>query len=147
MVEAPDINGAEQVVAWFGYWPTFHDAEVLSINMDRRSGCRVEIHAFRKTNSVDDRGCYVCEKNAVITFVLEGFPLDLSGIVNSRIEFFNYQNVLNGLAVNKTSIGYELIMHCIFGVDGVLLGSNITVELTPSTPDDGDGVLRKEYLL
>jgi hypothetical protein len=29
MFEAPDIPGAADVIAWFGYWPTFHDAGVL----------------------------------------------------------------------------------------------------------------------
>ena len=35
MFEAPDIPGAQDVIAWFGAWPTFHDAEVLSISLDR----------------------------------------------------------------------------------------------------------------
>jgi hypothetical protein len=35
MDEVPDIPGADDVVKWFGYWPTFHDAQILSITLNR----------------------------------------------------------------------------------------------------------------
>ena len=74
MFETPDVPGASDVVAWFGYWPTFHDAEVLSITLDRLAGCRVAIHAFESTPEVDSSGCYVHAKHAVVTFHLEALP-------------------------------------------------------------------------
>jgi len=43
MLEAPDIPGAADVIAWFGYWPHFHDAEVLSITLDRSGESQVAI--------------------------------------------------------------------------------------------------------
>ena len=48
MGNAPQIKGTEHVVKWFGYWPTFHDAEVLSISLDRRTGARVSIYVSRE---------------------------------------------------------------------------------------------------
>jgi hypothetical protein len=33
-------------------------------------------------------------KHAVITFTLNGFPLDAQGVVNTRIEYLNHQNVV-----------------------------------------------------
>jgi len=92
--QPPDIPGAADLAAFFGYWPTFHDAEVLTIALDRYSGCRVVIHAFRMTSGVDSAGYYVLDKHAIVTFIIEGFPADSSGIVNTGIEGFNYQNVL-----------------------------------------------------
>jgi hypothetical protein len=130
--EAPDIPGVENVIAWFGHWPTFHDAEVVSINLDRGRGCRVVVKAFRKTSTVDEQGRYVCDKQAVVTFLLEGFPLDSAGIVNSRIECFNHQNVLSSLQVNRIPDGCELVLEGIFGVDGRLVASHMTVELRPA---------------
>jgi len=70
--EVPGIPGAAEVVAWFRYWPTFHDAEVLSITLDRSRGSTVAIHAFEMTPEVRD-GQYVLAKHAVVTFCLEGF--------------------------------------------------------------------------
>ncbi|HEY3825621.1 MAG TPA: hypothetical protein VGL82_13750 [Bryobacteraceae bacterium] len=123
MTEAPEIPGAEEVIGWFGCWPTFHDAEVVSINLNRRSGCRVVVNAFRTTPTVE---------HATVTFLLEGFPMDPAGVVNSRIEFFNHQNVLSGLQINQIPEGYEMVMESIFGVAGTLTASRMTVELKPA---------------
>ena len=68
MVKAPDIPGAADVVAWFGYWPSFHGAEVLSILLDRSAGAQVAIHAFDMTADLDAGGHYVLAKHAVVTF-------------------------------------------------------------------------------
>ena len=132
MLQAPEIPGAEEVVAWFGYWPTFHDAEVVSINLDRKSGCRLVINAFRMTSALDEEGKYVCAKHAIVTFVLEGFPMDENGIVNNRIDSFNQQNVLSSLWINRIPEGYEMVLEGCYGVEGKLVASHIAVELEPA---------------
>jgi len=76
MLETPNIPGAADVVAWFGYWPTFHDAEVLSITLERSGTSRVVIHAFEMTPELDETSHYISAKHAVVTFLLEGFPSD-----------------------------------------------------------------------
>jgi len=43
----PDIPGADAVDAHFGYWPTFHDAEVESIFLHRSETSRIVVKAFR----------------------------------------------------------------------------------------------------
>jgi hypothetical protein len=35
--EVPSIAGAEQLVAVFGYWPSFHDADVVELRLYRRA--------------------------------------------------------------------------------------------------------------
>jgi hypothetical protein len=134
MIERPDIPGAADVIAWFGYWPSFHDAEVLSITLDRSSASRVVIHAFEMTAEVDAQGRYVLTKHAVVTFFLEGFPRDQYGITNTRIEFFTSQNVLSSASINKTAGGYELALEGCCGLDGVICAEGIRVELTPGMP-------------
>jgi hypothetical protein len=134
--EAPDLPGAANVVAWFGYWPTFHDSEVLSICLERSTGCRVAVHAFSKTAETDVSGHFVLDKHAIVTFVLEGFPLDSSGIVNTNIAGFNHQNVLSGLTVNRNADWYELSLEGIYGIDGVICANQIRVEITPGIPMD-----------
>ncbi len=134
MFEVPDIPGAADVVTWFGYWPRFHDAEVLSIKLDRFSGCEVVIHAFETTPEIDARGYFVLAKHAIVTFSLEGFPQDQYGIVNTRIEFFNHQNALSSVRVNKTLEGYELLLDGIYGVDGSISCDRMSVRLEPGLP-------------
>jgi len=121
MFEAPDIPGAQDVIEWFGCWPTFHDAEVLSISLDRLTGYRISIHAFEVTADVDSSGHYVLAKHAVVTFSMEGFPRDESGIANTRIEFFNQQNVLSCVSVKRRPEGYELALQGCYGVDASIV--------------------------
>ena len=134
MSEIPDIPGAAAVVAWFGHWPTFHDAEVLSIFLDRSGESRIAMHVFEKTSDVDSSGRYVLTKHATVTFCLEGFPQDQQGITNTRIEFFNHQNVLSGATVTKTAEGYELALEGIYGVDGSFHSERMSVKLEPGVP-------------
>jgi hypothetical protein len=131
MSEAPDIPGANEVIAWFGYWPTFHDAEVLSISLDRVKGCEVSMHAFEMTAEVDWGGKYVLAKHATVVFRMEGFPLDESGISNTRIDFFNHQNVLSGVTVNGRPWGYELVWEGCFGVEGSIVCKGMSVRVNP----------------
>jgi hypothetical protein len=134
MFEAPDIPGAATVIAWFGQWPTFHDAEVMSITLDRLSECRVAIYAFETTREVDTNGHYRRAKDAVLTFCLEGFPRDQYGITNTRIEFFNHQNILSSASVNKIADCYELTLAGCYGVDGSIICERMSVKLEPGMP-------------
>jgi len=44
----PPIAGAEAVVAWFGLWPSFHDAETLSLETNRRATSLIRLHAWTR---------------------------------------------------------------------------------------------------
>jgi hypothetical protein len=35
MDERPDIIGADRVLATFGRWPSFHDAEIVRLHLER----------------------------------------------------------------------------------------------------------------
>jgi hypothetical protein len=134
MPEAPDIPGAADVIAWFGYWPTFHDAEVISILLDRSSESRVAIHAFEMTPEIDATGSYVHVKHAIVTFCAEGFPPDQPGCTNTHLEWFNGQNVLSGAGVTKITGGYELVLESCYGVGGSVVGERMSVKLEPGIP-------------
>ena len=134
MAEPPEIPGADQVVQWFGYWPSFHDAEVLSIKLDRPGTSYVQIHTWEKTSEVDASGYYVRTKHAVVTFLFEGFLMDREGISRMRIEWFNNQNVLTSLRVVRVPDGYSLSLDSIFGVDACIDCERISVRLEPGMP-------------
>ena len=135
MLEAPDIPGAADVVAWFGYWPSFRNAEVLSITLDRLYPSRIVVDTRTRTNEVDARGYYVVDKHAIVTFVLEDFLLDRQGITNTQIDGFNHQNVLSSLTVRKTLEGYDLILNGIYGVSASISARRLLVELSPGKPE------------
>jgi hypothetical protein len=135
MFDAPDIPGAAEVIAWFGYWPTFHDAEVISITLNRSGGARVALHAWEITPETDPSGQFVLAKHAVVTFRMEGFPRDVYGVTRTEIAFFNRQNVLSSAAVRKIQDGYELALEGIYGVDGSIFSERMSVMLEPGFPE------------
>ncbi len=94
------IVGAERLVAIFGYWPSFHDAEMLWLRLDRRAhgdGCygptlEALVHAFEMTSEVGADGCYVLRHHVLVL-------LRFRDVVELRLEGFNHQNALMGLTL------------------------------------------------
>jgi hypothetical protein len=134
MFEAPEVPGAADVIAWFGYWPNFHDAEVLSIAMDRERGITVAVHVFRMTSEVNEKGQYVLDKHAVVKFSMTGFPVDESGWVPTKLQEFNQQNVLSSARVEKRDYGWELILDPCFGVCGSIASETMSVSTEAGIP-------------
>lgn len=54
----PPVRNRERLVQAMGYWPSFHDANVLSASREG-DRCVVHLHVFRMTNEVDERGYFV----------------------------------------------------------------------------------------
>ena len=69
--ELDAIIGAQELHNWFGYWPRFHDAEIVSLHLNRRGPSSLLIHTWETTNKVDVHGYFVHEKYVVVEFVLE----------------------------------------------------------------------------
>ena len=92
------IDGAERLIAVFGYWPTFHDAEVLWLRLDRclaggeSDGPTLEafIHAFEMTTEVGPDGYYVRRHHVLVR------PR-FREVVELRLGGFNHQNALSGI--------------------------------------------------
>ena len=101
MGEPEGITGAEKLTDIFGYWPSFHDAEVLWIRLDRlpyteQYGPVLEavIHAFEITSEVDPDGFYVVRHHVRV-------HLRFEGVTELQLEGFNNQNALMGLGVKN----------------------------------------------
>jgi hypothetical protein len=83
----------------FGYWPSFHDAEVLKIVLDRTPegqcygpNLEADIHVFEMTSEIDEKGFYKLTKHTLVQLAfLELYELSLTD--------FNHQNVLQALAI------------------------------------------------
>ncbi len=128
MLEVTDeIPGAAELIKWFGYWPSFHDAEVLDMRLDR-SGCSVvRIHAWETTDRVDNRGHFICTKHVIVSFVLE----EITGL---DLNDFSSQNVISGLDLIQTAQGYELSLGPCYGLEGTLTAKRIRLRLDPGIP-------------
>jgi hypothetical protein len=117
------IKNSERLVSIFGYWPSFHDAEVIWMRLERRAtslgrGPTVEtlIHTFEMTSEVNSAGFYVLRNHV------------LAHLRFSRVrEFvscdFNHQNALLALSIKDIShrqmeyINFEVTFDAAFGLE------------------------------
>jgi hypothetical protein len=54
-----------------GYWPSFHDADVLSASRDG-DRCVAILHVFQMTNEVDERGYFVLTRHHRVHLEMTG---------------------------------------------------------------------------
>jgi hypothetical protein len=89
------IDGHERVIAHFGLWPSFHDAEVIKLSLDRsesQSEPTLDLHlrGWVMTSEVTPEGYYKLQGDALFHFRFEG-------IDELHVAGFNGQNVISSL--------------------------------------------------
>jgi len=130
MLEVTDeVPGTRELIEWFGYWPSFHDAEVLDLNLVRTGRSTVRIHTFEMTDQVNSQGFFACAKHVIVTFVFDG-------VTGLHLNDFNAQNVIDGLQLRQTAEGYELALEPCHGLEGTITANHVHLELEPGIPPD-----------
>lgn len=122
-----DVPGAAELHDWFGYWPNFHDGEVIQLRLSRTGTSSMLVHAFQMTSQLDKDGYYVLDKDILVEFQLEG-------VSDLGLEGFNHQNVIFSLTIEKTENGYRPDMHSSYGLAGTIDASAISLRQTPGKP-------------
>ena len=94
------IEGHEKIIEIFGEWPSFHDSEVLSVNLDRRGTSEfdgpviaIQIHVFSGAPT-NDGASITFTNHHVITF-------EFREIHEVEMHSFNNQNALFDLQINS----------------------------------------------
>ena len=95
------IIGHEKLTNIFGYWPSFHDAEVISIILERigkdeREGpvLYAKIHVFQMGPEKTNYGKkFVFHHHSIVTFC---FAI----VENLILDGFNHQNVILGFKIS-----------------------------------------------
>ena len=139
-----EIPGGSDLIAWFGHVPSFHDAEIVQLSLHRRAPSILSIHAWNMTREVDDRGYFVLDRHAVVTFALED-------ILDLQLDGFSHQNVIFGLRLRRaperpdrrpfywldpSPNDYEIELEPCFGLDGKIRCRRISMSFIPGKPDD-----------
>jgi hypothetical protein len=107
----PQIGGALTVAEALGEWPSFHDAEIVLLRLERSaSAVSIELAAPHV--------------GKVVTFSMKQISdLSLSG------EDVDGQNVISGLVVEKTAQGTRPVFHPSYGLTGHITAASVTVQL------------------
>jgi hypothetical protein len=146
------IENHELVLEAFGYWPSFHDAEVYWLKLERlqetyKGYCspniEFEIHGWEMTSETDSKGDFKLQKHHLIHFKFENiFDVEFDG--------FNHQNALLELEISQeperesgvTSL--KIGLDPAYGVGGefkAYKGSVVNI-----TPCDSHGKLREQHI-
>jgi hypothetical protein len=48
--ELATIQGARELFDWFSYWPSFHDAEIVRLDLHRRRPSSLVVATWEMTN-------------------------------------------------------------------------------------------------
>src|SRR5271167_4932993 len=130
--ELAEVNGAQDLYDWFGFWPKFHDAEAVSLHLNRGAASVLKVHAWETTDELDSDGFYVLQKHLIVRFLLYR-------ITELSLKDFSIQNVLFGLELTKQDGAFMLTLDSAYGLGGTILAQNVEIELTPGEPE-GDEV-------
>ena len=141
------IEGSEKLTKIFGFWPSFHDAEVLEMNLWRgdvepNRGSYVfpvltaKIHLWELTDEVGPSGNFVLRHHTLALLRFHAVSgLNLSG--------FNHQNAIFGLSVVREerqegpSPMFAVEFERAFGVEAQFDCSRVEVVEAAETNEEG----------
>ena len=123
-MESPTyIHNAEKVTEQLGYWPSFHDAEIISFSVARamlvqaaETCARLCVHVreYKEVGAGTADYEIVCSKSLLIELML----LDVQHLF---FEGFNHQNVINSIGFRRlANESIEVEIESIYGVGGVI---------------------------
>ena len=123
------IPGGADLLAWFGgCLPSFHDAEVLGLELDREGAtCRIRAHTWEMSQEVDEAGYFATCRHVVVSF-------ELGGVTELSLEGFNHQNVIFGLFIERSDDGFRIELEPCFGLSGAITAKTVRVALEPGVP-------------
>lgn len=130
-----DIPGGNELIAYFGRDPIFHDGEVVQLVLNRRVASQLSIHIWGMENIQPVR-------HAVVT-------LTIDDILDLELENFSRQNVIGGLLIRPLPerperIPYyapviaanpvEIELIPIYGLNGFVRAGRVTLSFVPGLP-------------
>lgn len=96
------IEGSERLTTIFGYWPSFHDAEVIELNFWRGNVddagssefpvLTVKLHLWEITDNLNGQGLFGTHKHTLST-------VRFHDVSEFEMAGFNYQNAIMGLEI------------------------------------------------
>ena len=121
------IVGAPELLDWFGYWPDFHDAEVIRFHLELGAPSFLQVHTWEMTNTVTAAGFYELRKHVVVDFLL-------SNVSSINLQDLWEHSILLSLGINKSDTGFRLDISSAYGLCGTIEAQQLSLRLTPGQP-------------
>jgi Immunity protein 50 len=139
------IKNSAALTEIFDRWPSFHDAEVLRLRLDRgvdtdaslptgTPRLEADVHVFEMTDQVTPEGFYELRKHTLVT-------LAFYGIDQLEVREFNHQNALFDLALEDIrdrqleTLRWSVALDGSYGVEASFLCADVeVVSVRPFSP-------------
>jgi len=122
-IEANDIEHADVIISHFGYWPSFRDAEIISMKFASDEGglasMEMKILAFEATDKLKDRSIELT-KHCVI-------DIQFIDLAENTINGINHQNILAGLRFGKRERFLVCKLNGAHGASGYIEATTIRI--------------------
>jgi hypothetical protein len=143
------IPGGPALLAFFGAVPSFHDSEVLDLNLSRSAQSTLRLHFWRGLIPAEGHAPNVLRPadEVIVAFRFEE-------ITDLKLDGFSHQNVVGGLILRRvraeiSDFGmtritlppagpdlFEIEMEPIYGISGRIRARKVSVSFTPGGPMD-----------
>ena len=133
MTDCEHISDSEKVIEALDYWPTFHDAEVISFSVERalpiRNGyslARLAVHVreYKTVGEGTAQYAQILSKSVLIRIAF-------AGVTELELSEFNHQNVIDSIKVTHTESNddhIQLTIESIWGFGGLIKCKSALVE-------------------
>jgi len=130
--EEKHIKNSKIVIAHFGYWPTFHDSEIILIKFERTwdkddSSIQMRVYAFEMTDKLKGQH-FELVKHCMVDF-------EFIGINENEVDGFNHQNAVQGLEFGREGEYLFCKIDPAYGVEGFIQAKEIKVTNLELTTD------------
>jgi Immunity protein 50 len=140
------VSGGADLVRWFCQVPSFHDAEILSLELRRKGRTVLRLHGWISTGEVGPDRYFVRDRHAIVTFTI-------SGVMDLQLDGFSNQNVIGRLALRRAPDrperrGYlaldplpqdiEIELEPCYGLHGLIRARAVSITFEPGRPNAQD---------
>lgn len=125
------IQGWQSVIDWFGLTPNFHDAEIISVNLNSNAASSIRIHAWVTTDSITESGHYLTEKHAVVVVAFASVQV-------IELDDFDTGSVIFDLEFEGALTQTEMTWTSSYGAAGRIVGRGMNLSVIPGKPKRPD---------
>ena len=125
------ILNYKSVTDLYGYWPSFHDANVIAYEISN-DVINLTLHTWNMTKEIDEKGYYILKDHSLVSFRFKGiYDVNMDSFASGNI-LFSLEFISNSDASFKAELDSVMDMSGSFSAR-----SGEVISITPCT-SDGD---------
>lgn len=124
------ILNFEIIREYFGYWPAFHDAEIIKVTFESHPGywpsVTFLVAAFGMTKETDESGHFELVKHCHV-------ELQFTGVHKIEFDGFSHQNIIFDLVFEENGSNIECSFDSSTGLEATVVAEKVSVLSLTST--------------